>query len=427
MATEILYDLIKRYIDPILAFNGYYISAEGQIINSSNNVAMKFQNPHYTGAIGESELIIPTVPCSDEHYMLIKNNPETEIFNPFVNRPHMLALLVQMRPALVPYYISKEKLSKAVSDEDYDKLTDYIRVFNSVDEQGMVVIGFSNNENPENTVDICKYTADDTIKAAWGLCVTTYNSLNGKHPAEFDDVDKSWKKIQTELAKWDKARKGIVQEVKVENESLFNVTHTELTDEETTKADFCPASFNDSDYIMNDDTSEKSKYLTSLFDPASLEPFTDSSKDEYTTISTTPAPAPAISIQSANNKLFSTNTGKIEKPRKNKLKADAMAIAGITEIEPPSHKDSNYSTKQIEPAKESKVVQEQKENVLELNSNNGFSFNPTGGNTNPYMRMGIWGGINNCISPVYGKQVARDVNDADLTGGDIVNPFQAYM
>lgn len=405
MATEFLFEAIHKYISPLLEMCGMYVDNRGEIVyRDSPEVSMKFVNQRYNGQADQSQFIIPVVPLSDQHYLDIKTDPDRDCYNPFVNRSHMLAICVQMIPALVPYYISDTKLALCGSEEDYNELgKEYIKIYNKTSENGEDIVGFSCIEDPSNPKILYEYKADDIIKAAWGVAVLAYKDINGRYPKEFEDIDKSWKKITALLNKWDKARKTISREIKEEKLENFDVNRMELTDN---KLDvFEPYIYSMNQFVMGYDEAAKQDYLTSLFDKDSLKSVTDSSI----------TPANMVS-QCELYKLRDNNvpTFIINKPKVNEHAKEVVPIIPVPNV-------AKVQTPPVTNTTVEKPTSTQSSGFRIKHNSTGYAQpipNQFGGyqqNTFGYNQYNI-----------FNDPSKTNLNCMDLTNGEVVNPYRAY-
>ena len=109
MATEYLYEAISKYIAPILELSGYNLNCEGKFVHKDDpSNILRFTNPRYGDGMDPTlvpPIITPCVPISDKHYVEIKNDPTLDMFNPFVNKTPMIAVLVKLREPMIPYCV----------------------------------------------------------------------------------------------------------------------------------------------------------------------------------------------------------------------------------------------------------------------------------------------------------------------------------
>lgn len=308
MATEILFNLIKTYVGPIMQMADLHVCPDG-IIRNSQNGEIKYSNPKYQeGDVDKSEIIYPIVPVSDELYLEMKERNDCELFNPFINFKHMATLAVKLKKALVPFCISKEKLNAALDEDDYDQFDEFINLFNNTEPSGMIKIGFSNNEDPASPKEVISYVAEDIVKATWGLCIQTLKYLDPHYETvpEFKNIDRSWKHIQKVLVDWDKCKKTIIKNVKEDMKSGFSVESMDLSDStESPEGVFSIKEYDDSDYVfdMNDtNNTDLQGYLTSLFDQDSLTPYVEpeESEPEPVVVQETPETAPIVEAITPN-------------------------------------------------------------------------------------------------------------------------------
>ena len=426
MATEYLYEAISKYIAPILELSGYNLTCEGKFVHKDDpSNILRFTNPRYGDGMDPTlvpPIITPCVPISDKHYVEIKNDPSLDIFNPYVNKPHMIAILVKLREPMIPYCVSEELQDKCVGEEDYNLLANYISVYNSTTPDETYIVGYTNTEDPVNTRDLYSYSSKDLFEACFGLAVTVYKELNRKCPPEFNDISKAWKKIQTLLNKYNKERVSIKREIKEEKLESFDVNRMELSNHDINNFweprlfdfyhDFwwgsggavpqcAPNLFNIQEdkkskyfylsweYIMCD----QSEYLNSLFDKDSFKPYVESKEDDV-------VQQKQYTMQPETSLVFDKTTNETH-----------VEVENVPVVQPTITVDDNKQTSQ--------------HSSFKINTNRVQNNTSMMGMINPMMggmNMGMYGNyemMNNIDT--------YDMNKMDLTGGDIVNPFRAYM
>lgn len=426
MATEYLYEAISKYIAPILELSGYNLTCEGKFVHKDDpSNILRFTNPRYGDGMDPTlvpPIITPCVPISDKHYVEIKNDPSLDIFNPFVNKTHMIAILVKLREPMIPYCVSEELQDKCVGEEDYNLLANYISVYNSTTPDETYIVGYTNTEDPVNTRDLYSYSSKDLFEACFGLAVTVYKELNRKCPPEFNDISKAWKKIQTLLNKYNKERVSIKREIKEEKLESFDVNRMELSNHDINNFweprlfdfyhDFwwgsggavpqcAPNLFNIQEdkkskyfylsweYIMCD----QSEYLNSLFDKDSFKPYVEPKEDDV-------VQQKQYTMQPETSLVFDKTTNETR-----------VEIENVPIVQPTITVDDNRQTSQHSSFKINT-------NRVQNNTQMMSMMNPMIGGMNMNM-YGNYGTMNNVDT--------YDMNKMDLTGGDIVNPFRAYM
>lgn len=425
MATEYLYEAISKYIAPILELSGYNLTCEGKFVHKDDpSNILRFTNPRYGDGMDPTlvpPIITPCVPISDKHYVEIKNDPSLDIFNPFVNKTHMIAILVKLREPMIPYCVSEELQDKCVGEEDYNLLANYISVYNSTTPDETYIVGYTNTEDPVNTRDLYSYSSKDLFEACFGLAVTVYKELNRKCPPEFNDISKAWKKIQTLLNKYNKERVSIKREIKEEKLESFDVNRMELSNHDINNFweprlfdfyhDFwwgsggavpqcAPNLFNIQEdkrskyfylsweYIMCD----QSEYLNSLFDKDSFKPYVEPKEDDV-------VQQKQYTMQPETSLIFDKTTNETR-----------VEVENVPVVKSAITVDDNQQTSH---------------SSFKINTNRVQNNMPMMGMINPMMggmNMGMYGnyGMMNNID-------TYDMNKMDLTGGDVVNPFRAYM
>ena len=428
MATEYLYEAISKYIAPILELSGYNLNCEGKFVHKDDpSNILRFTNPRYGDGMDPTlvpPIITPCVPISDKHYVEIKNDPTLDIFNPFVNKTHMIAVLVKLREPMIPYCVSEELQDKCVGEEDYSLLANYINIYNSMTPDETYIVGYTNTEDPVNTKDLYSYSSKDLFEACFGLAVTVYKELNRKYPPEFNDISKAWKKIQTLINKYNKERVSIKREIKEEKLESFDVNRMELSNHDINNFweprlfdfyhDFwwgsggavplcAPNLFNIQEdkkskyfylpweYIMCD----QSEYLDSLFDKDSFKPYVEpedgnNQQKQYT-------------MQPETSLVFDKTTNEAH-----------VEVENVPVVQPVVTVDNNQQTSHSS----FKIDTNRVHNNMPMMGNQMGVMNPMMGG----MNMGIYTNYR-----TMNNAETYDVNKMDLTGGDIVNPFRAYM
>lgn len=438
MATEFIYELITKYVSPILDLCGLYVGVDGTIIyRSDNKTPLKFVNQRYNGQPDVPSTLKQCVPLSDKHYLEISSDPEMEIFNPFTNRAHALGLLVLLREAMIPYCVSETKQNACKDEDDYKILANYLNIYNSVAEDGEDIVGFSNTEDPENVKDLYSYKSDDVLKSCFGLAVTIYKDINRKFPPEYADIGKAWRKIIALCNKWAKARPEIKRDIKEEKRQQYDVNHMELSSgtidnsfeprlydfytdflmptvtpqyETMNPFGWWSGAWNQHDkYVMPDMQQvleAQNPYLTSLFNRESLTPVVENE----------------ITLGPKDYEIVESSASIPETQ-------NVMTFDG-----------GNVSVTQepVEERPNPAPVINKVNSACEETQNRGFSFgskpktnnNVCGGyqQFNPGLQMAVNNyGWNMYNQHMMGNKPSYDMNSLDLTGGDIVNPFSAYM
>lgn len=404
MAFEKYFDLIKSHILPLLLEGGFTIDpSTGLIINTEDpNIYFKFINQKYNGEPNGFPYIIPMAICSDQQFLITKDNTNCyELFNPFVNRSHMFAILIKLKNTLVTHFVSNDKFKDATCEEDYEEIADkYLMVYNSTNQDGTIQIGVNNIENPDDHKTLFYYNDDNVLKAAWGLCVEIYKYLNPKKiPKVFLDIDKGWRKAEIELEKWNKIKQSIIDVRNKEHRISMNANSLDLSDSVNNM--IVPIrNFDNSYYIPASDsgyTDNMDSFLTSLFDESSL------LKAEDKTIEKQDIMEPTNSIDSSPKKYVFQNNDNSAQQQINSL----FKHENITKPKPSiSIKKSTVN------------------NTMPFQQNLMNQYN------NPYMSlyMSPQALQNQMIQrQISNNNVCTDIREADLTGGDYSDPYSAYL
>lgn len=434
MATEYLYELITKYVSPILEMCGVYMNTDGTFVYRNNNKThLRFVNQRYTDKSDLPQMLIECVPLSDQHYLEIMANPEMEIFNPFTNRSHALGLLVLMREAMIPYCISDEKQNSCSDEDDYNLLANYINIYNSVSEDGQDIVGFTNTENPIQVKDLYSYKSDDVLKSCFGLAVTVYKDINRKYPQEYGDIDKAWRKILALCNKWAKARPEIKRDIKAEKQQQYDVNHMELSSG-TIDNSFEPRLFDFyTDYLMPTYNND----CFNIFTPFGWQLNLWDKHDKYV------IPNFQTILDSQNNYLTSLFGKDSLTPvneeiiREKEYEMVENNVHNIPDVQNVMTFDGGNVTVTQEPTNDVSTQCQANNACSNPAQNRGFSFGskPQQASMNNYgqaFNPGLQMSVNNYAWNMYNQQMSGnkpsyDMNSLDLTGGDIVNPFSSYM
>jgi hypothetical protein len=259
MATELLFEAYKKYIEPLLDFGWIRLNEQGFLVEREHGNILHYINDHYSGKPDEVPCTYPVLPLSDEHYLQIKENPEWELFNPFASIKHMTLVVLEFKRGLINYHLSED-----ASQLDLDQQEDLIRFY--YNEQGDdYIVGFCNVEQEDNPKVLYEYTAKDFISAMWGLCITAYNDLDRKHDDYFYDIEKAWRKVSRLINKWDEERRKIIIQTKSDHQQDYGFQNMDLSDMANTKINEYPSSY----FIAPE---EQDAFLFSLFGPHELLP-----------------------------------------------------------------------------------------------------------------------------------------------------------
>jgi hypothetical protein len=269
MATELLFEAVKIYIEPLLNFGSIYIVGEGEgnpadigyLVEREHGNKLYFINDYYKGGPDEVPYIYPVLPLSDNHYLTIKETKGLEIFNPFTSVKHMELVLTQARRGIVNEYISPENHENL----PLEQLEDLINFYYSKVPGGSFLAGFSLMEDPQNPQDIFTYIAASSIEAMWGLCVTAYNHIDRRHDELFYTPEKSWKRAMRLIKKWEEERRSIVPKNRESHQEDFGFAHMDLTEDLNYKV----REYGRGHFI---DEGDMDSYLFSLFSQDELKP-----------------------------------------------------------------------------------------------------------------------------------------------------------
>jgi hypothetical protein len=261
MATELLYNAVKTYIEPLLNFGSIYINGTGQIVEREHGRQLYFINDNYKGLPGEVPNIYPVLPVSDAHYLEVRETKGLEVFNPLLSIKHMEFVVAEFIRGMLEYCISDEKYNSL----PLEQLEDLIKFYYSKVPGGSMIAGFSNVEDPANPADIFTYLAATPLEAMWGLCVTAYNKLDRRHNELFYEPEKSWKRAMRLANKWENERRNIAlphKEGRQEDAGFNNIDFTQ-------EANFKVREFGRSYYV---DEGDMDNFLFNLFTPGELVP-----------------------------------------------------------------------------------------------------------------------------------------------------------
>lgn len=458
MATEILYEAIRKYIDPLFACCGIYIDPTTGILKQQNGIEIKFVNNRYNGQPDVPQYIKPVVPLSDEHYIEIQNNPELDIYNPFVNRTHLFMILVKMRDAMIPFCVSKEKLANCQSEDDYDEtLANYIQFYNST-ENGQCVVGFANVEVPEDTRDLYKFTSNDVMEATYGLAVIVAKDICGRVPKDLEDVPKAWHKAQIMCEKWNKARKNIKRTIKEEHLESFDINHMELSNNDINNI-WNPMAFRMEEFVVTKHpgftikqlkpreeyafshtetvSDEQNQYLTSLFNPSSFTPVTAPAPTPVEPVKEEPATETTLTFDGMNpvsepvlttTEIVQPQPEPIQEEQPKTMAASDYTFSKSSEQTPlMQFKVNNMRTvpevsADVQPAHKGFHINKQVAGNMGMNMNPGMGYGVNGMGM-PMNMMGMGYGMNGMGMPQR-QNNSYDMSKLDLTGGDIVNPYR---
>jgi hypothetical protein len=260
MATEILLDAVRKYVEPLLNFGWININPQGFLVEREHGNALKFRNDNYMGMPGEVAYTFPVIPMTDEHYLQIRDNPEQEIFNPFLSVKHMTLVVMEFKRSLVNIHVS----DKASEGKELSDLEDLIMFYYNGLPDGRVGVGFCNAEDEEHKIDLYTYADKEVIAAMWGLCVTAFNDIDRKHDNLFYTIEKSWKKAKKLADEWDKARRGIVPAIRDEHKADYGFKGLDLVGADV---NYRIPEYSHSNNITKN---EMQSYLLSLFSPEEI-------------------------------------------------------------------------------------------------------------------------------------------------------------
>ena len=412
MAVEILFNTIQEYAYPLIEACGMCLDPYGYIVDKASGAKLCYKNPRYVEGDDVSEVspvLYPVIPLKDSDYLDIKDKLDTELFNPFTNIKHMIVIAVKLKH-LAAVSLNPELLKTAVDEDDWEKFDEYIGLSNDINSMGQIdyaLVDLSLPEKPEILRYVCP--PDEPVKGLWALCVEIYNSYISQRPPylkQFQDIDKSWKKIVAAMKKWDKLRKGIVAEIRKEDNQSMNVECMDLSESvtpgEAINIYTMERPLTADDFLMCEDGSDMNgqqlqDFLTSLFNKDSLKPYVEpvEADDEVETL-VTPIP---VSEKLGFEKMKDVDMTPIKK-------SEAIVQQPIVEEPPKVEVPTNSIFK-----KKSSTPNQQ--NTLNFN-NPGMYGNMFG--QNPMMGMPGMGMMKPTAS----------MNMDDLCLGDIINPFSSY-
>jgi hypothetical protein len=324
---------------------------------------------------------------------------------------------------------------------DESKLKDLIQFYNATEADGRVRVGFCNTEDPENPVDVYTYIDDDIIKATWGLCVVAYNATNRKHPAIFDNIDKSWKKVLREMDEWDRLRKHIFSDVKEENLSVSSIDHIDLSDSSSIDGgeQYQQIKCRPFDYV---DDSKIDEFLTTMFNPDELETYIP---DEEEIVEDEEEPDPASIAETISDSELAIGSAVEESlDFSGEVGDDSEDVYAESDEENDEEtEDSEKEEADCEYSEESQstdhaVTAKSEGPSITLNRNvmmqNGFGSMYGMPMPSPmsvgYPQFGMGMGMNPFFSQqnmgMMGNQQNGDIRTMDLTGGENTDPFAAY-
>ena len=286
-ATTTFFDMINDYCGPLLLAAGYRISPQGFIEDDKGN-KLFYQNPKYIEGTKDPQnppFLYPVVPIDERSYLNIKATPEFELFNPFQNYKHACIVLFKLKNLLIPFYVPDEKLNE-VDEEDIDAtFGDCFQIYNRKDNTGAHEVGIVDIQDPQNPKELMKYASDEITKSVWGLAVMIYNNFCATKPLkQFKNIDRGWNKTQKLCEEWNKARAGLMQQVRIEQENVLNpdmVDYTNGMDDKT--VDMLP--FTVENYVDMKDCSDINDpglqdYLTNMFPKEQLVPYVEPEPDD---------------------------------------------------------------------------------------------------------------------------------------------------
>ncbi len=411
--TSILYNVINEYLGPILSQTGYKITAEGFIERPNKDLKegyerIMYQNPKYVqGTVDPTipPILIPKVPITDRDYLNIKLTPNYDLFSPFTYFKHMAIVLLKLKDALIPFFISSDDCH---CEEDYDQYKDLITIGDKINEKGLCQIDLVSYEDKDKPVVLASYASEDVIKSMFGLCVTLYLEyiIPGKPvPAKYKNIDRTWAHIKREMEKWDKARVAVSQLSKVESTQNFSSPETDLSlavaDSMTTAEDIAIANFNQNYYIEPEDCEDPNDpnikaYLLSLMYPDGNIPYIKPDEDERIN--------PVV-----EEKVLSPMEDEVVKINDNVAK-ETMKI-------------SMDNSRKIEEQKHCGSVFSMKKKPVETSQPQMPIMNPFGMQMNPY-GFGMMGGGNPFIGMNQPKLPPSDMNEICLC--NVVDPYANY-
>jgi hypothetical protein len=259
MATELLFETFKKYIEPLLNFGWITINNQGFLVEREHGTALHFINDRFKGLPGESEVRYPVVPLSDEHYLSIKDSEDQEVFQPFTSIKHMQLVVLEFKRGLINYCLS----DKVGDDVSISQQEDLIKFYYNAHGDKEFIVGFSNMEDVENPIDLYTAIAEDAIEAMWTLCVKAYNELDRKHEECFYTTDKTWRLIKRMTKKWEDQKYSILSKNKIEHQNDIGYQHMDLSDSAVEGI----KDYSENYFVA---TASMNQYLLSLFQPHEL-------------------------------------------------------------------------------------------------------------------------------------------------------------
>jgi len=441
-ASKVFFDMVNEYAGPLLNAAGYRITPQG-FLEDGNGNKIFYQNPKYVDGTNDPQnppFIFPVVPIDERSYLNIKATPEMELFNPFQNYKHACIVLVKLKKVLIPFYIDQNKLDET-DEEEYDaKFDDCFQIYSKTNEAGLREIGIVDVQDPNNPKELMKYADKELTKAVWGLAVMIYNEFcSTKQLKQFKNIDRSWNKTQKLCDEWNKARIGILQQVKLEQENILNPDMVDYTNGMDDKSvEILP--FPVDKFVDVGDCTDKNdpvlqNFLTSMFPSSQLTPYIEPEPDGGEELEVTPVVGnvvlPDTSMPTEEEMSFSNeeieegeepiveDTGAVVESEPTDMEAEtskAVLKAKMdeeNEIEQETHK-SVFSFK--------KPAQPTMTHLQQPMMGNGFGMNPMMGGMNPMM-----GGMG--MNPMFGYNQqplpASNIDDMNLCS-TFVDPFAAY-
>jgi hypothetical protein len=446
VATELLFEAYKNYIEPLLDFGWIRINEQGFLAEREHGNILHYINDNYSGKPGEVPCTYPVVPLSDAHFLQIKENPEWELFNPFSSIKHMTLVALEFKRGLVIL------LSNESSILDLEQQEELIRFFYEEHGTDSYLVGYCNVENEAEPKTLYTYIGNGFIEAMWGLCVTAFNDVDRKHSQEFYDIEKTWRKIIRLVNKWDNERMKLLSQVKNEQQQNYGFQSMDLSDTANTKITQIPP-----DYFIAPE--EQDAYLLSLFGAHELLPalsndgqaelisvkervwqLPDFATDEAllkkekakakkssrkkTSVKTDelvlpPAIMPPIDNNLANDKNVEIEIEeedivcealKDERPEQNSVPKEESAKTDIRQKQPPLHPISPYPPQ-----------------AVPVYPMSGFGFQPqypfyNGFGYNQYQNMYF----NQFMPPPIPQNVPTDINEIDFVSIEHPDPFANY-
>ena len=414
MAVEILFNTIQEYAYPLIEACGMHLDPYGYIVDSDNH-KLCFKNPRYVEGDNTSEIspvLYPVIPLKDSDYLEIKDKLDTDLFNPFTNIKHMIIIAVKLKH-LAAVDLNPELLKSAIDEDDWDKFDEYIGLSNDINMLGQIdyaLVDLSLPEKPE----IIRYACppEEPVKGLWALCVEIYNRYVSQRPPflkQFQDIEKSWKKIVTAMKKWDKLRKGIVAEIHKEDNQSMNVEYMDLSESvtpgEAINVFTMSKPLTSDDFLMCEDGADMNgkalqDFLTSLFNEDSLRPVVEpvESDDEVETI-VTPI---GVNEQIGFDKMETVKTDAVERSS-SIVKEDPKPVVEIT----PENNEK--------PVISNSIFKKKSDNTT--SSQQSLNFNNPGMYGNMFGQMGM-------MNPMMARMPTMNMDDMCL--GDVINPYANY-